>query len=182
MEQHQIKYSYENGYSYDTVKDFVKRFYFELVYSEDSDDPNTVIWTDNGNLKNFTQVFDNNTRYFIGSNAYIPYAKDSLLTDMFTLNSRFKLTDKLFYQGYASYISAGGTAQNSPYYFDFDFAGGNTETLFTCDDDFQELSNSIYDYFDEEYNNGVLLTDDEGYYYIQGNDYSTSTFNPRSSL
>ena len=161
-------------------EDYTKRFYFKLTYSEDSNDPHATIWEDNGNLFKIDYLQSFEDRYFVGSSQTIYYANENS-------KGEFKsLTDDIYYLGYLN-PTGGKTRDISilPFYvYNFDFAGGITELYIVNqnDYDYEEIINSRYDNWDKYYDDWTIITDESmGGSYIQGNDFTSSTF-PKGSV
>lgn len=169
-------YSHEKQ-KYSDISKIAKRFYFELTYSEDSNDPNAIIWTDNGTLKEFYETNQEpEWEYFIGGSGNIRYAKSKT---MLGLNTPYVLTNQFYYVGYLG-EDGKRKVDDIPFYrYDFDFAGGTTKLFFLNSATYTNDILNAYQDWNNEYNNNELIQDtSEGTSYKQGHDYATSTFQP----
>lgn len=123
---------------------YTKRYFFNLVYSDDSDDAYFTILDDNGMLWALSDYVNDGTTgqsekisdfkntYFIGSNQTIYYAQED---SNYILDS---LTDSIYY---------GKNRGEDTHVYNFAFSGGNTKEFYlskaTFDDDVSTHNNSI---------------------------------------
>ena len=159
------------------VSDYIKRFYYKLVYSEDSDGYGFEIWQDNGSLILGDIYSTPDSCVFIGSSQTIYYANE---------NSKHKIKDLSINRYYTGYNSLSEDNPRSvSYVYNFGFSGGTTTKLFlnssTYNDDLDKVnylldvsysdrdSFSVQDYNDD--NNSVT-----------GLDYSTTTFDREDNV
>lgn len=103
------------------ISDYTKRFYFDVVYSEDTDDTSISISAYNGNLLLSDDFTEPVKCYFIGSSQTIYYAEEKS-------NHNIKnLTNSVYYLGYID--NENGKVRDiteTPFYvYNFSF-GGNT--------------------------------------------------------
>lgn len=163
---------------YSDVSDFVKRFYFKLVYSEDTNDPHATIYEDNGALKYETELSEPEWIYFIGGSTNIRYAKYHKFLWVIPTNV-MTLSDKYYYTGY---LGEDGKREEEvddiPFYrYNFDFSGGTTKTFFTSDPTYeQDIMNTYDDLMLDYLERDIQQDTSEGASYKQGQGYATSTF------
>jgi len=156
---------------------YVKRYYFKLVFSEDSNDPNFVAWSDNGNLFQDTMTVDPEHSRFIGSNYGILYAKE---WGLFKLKMGQLFTQNFYSLGYLNFPFLPGeykTRSRSNVY-NFDYGGGTWEIYFENDasfsTDIENSNNNLQNIYNKD---EIPIDGSDGNSYIQGRDWSTSTFN-----
>ena len=123
---------------------YTKRYFFNLVYSDDSDDAYFTILDDNGILWSLSDYVNDGTSgqseaisdfantYFIGSNQTIYYAQED---SNYILDS---LTDSIYY---------GKNRGEDTHVYNFAFSGGNTKEFYlnkaTFNDDVLTQNNTI---------------------------------------
>lgn len=123
---------------------YTKRYFFNLVYSDDSDDAYFTISDDNGMLWALSDYVNDGTSsqseaisdfantYFIGSNQTIYYAQED---SNYILDS---LTDSIYY---------GKNRGEDTHVYNFAFSGGNTKEFYlnkaTFNDDVSTQNNTI---------------------------------------
>ena len=162
------------------IENYTKRFYFKLTYSDDSNDPHANIWTDNGNLYKIDYLESFEDRYFVGSSQTIYYSVES------SKGNFQSLSKNIYYLGYLN--PTGGKTRDisdTPFYvYNFDYAGGSTELYIVnqTDYNYDEMIKSRYDNWEKYYDDWTIVTDGStGGSYIQGNDFTSSTF-PEGSV
>lgn len=167
------------GFS-DNFRNYCERYFFNAVYSEDTNDPDYIVWGDlnNGELV-FTDFLDDfDYAYFVGSNQTIYYAEEKN-------NGKFKnLTNDIRKLGYLNRKEGGNVLDTSlmderAYYIhNFNFSGGVVHNLYlnspTYSGDSQDLLNKIT-ITDNKY--GVKQDGSNGNSYTNSDDIRDSQFN-----
>lgn len=163
-------------------KDYKKRFYFRLTYSEDSNDPHTEIWSDNGILqsasdKYYDPTYEADYSHFIGSSHSIYYAREK--------NGKYKeLSNRVYYRGLYNFrLTAGGPTRKAEDYYSFQyffsFSGGNTQILYLHDlaYDYNEQIKTVYDILKRNYDQYIFSQDGNAEnWHIKGEHESTTTY------
>lgn len=160
---------------------YTKRFYFNLVYSEDSNDPDQIIWSDNGDLAlgNFEE--NNNALCFVGSSHNIRYSHYKRLAGASWLpeTNFLQLDDSYYYVGYMGSTVHRDVTTVPFYHYDFYFYGGTTKLLFANSATFKEDKKKRYDELADNYskNKGKRQEDSsDGGSGIKGKGSSSSTY------
>lgn len=157
-----------------------KRFYFKLVYSEDSNDPDQVIWSDNGNLTlTKTNNDDAPPICFVGSSHNIPYTHYEKRNPIDVLwNTRRLVIDNSYY--YVGYMGSGvhRDITSVPFYhYDFYFYGGTTKLFFANSSTFKEDKKKRYEELADDYSkDGRQKDSSDGGSGIKGKGSSSSTY------
>lgn len=163
--------------------EYTKRFYFNAVYSEDSNDPYRIVFDDNGNLGQ-TYNLNNIYAHFIGSSQTIYYCAENGTSNVATKGIVTRI-DTVYYKGY---LNPWGNIDKDkirdistvPFYvYNFKFAGGTTNLLFLNSPTYSNDISNIYNDLNEIHNNNEIVPDSsEGGSYIQGIDSTSSTYEP----
>lgn len=126
-------------YHYSLITDDVKRFFFNLVYSEDSDetyfeisDSNGLLWC----LSDYVDSYDTQSEllsdfknvYFVGSNQKIYYGIED---------------NNYILDGLSDYIYYGKNNIQDERTFNFDYHGGSLIQYYLSDDDFEDNVSSL---------------------------------------
>lgn len=163
---------------YDTITPTdkpIKRFYFKLIYSEDSNDSNVEIWENNGNLFPIT-VSQIDNSYFVGSSQTIYYATNSYKYNMYLREL------SVYYKGYLNPFEFGEKVRDissTPFYvYNFSFGGGTTKLLFSNSSTYTEDIKNIYNDAQNIYDKDEIPEDSgDGNSYIQGQGSTSSSYN-----
>lgn len=163
--------------------EYTKRFYFNAVYSEDSNDPNCIIFDDNGNLGQ-TYNLNNIYAHFIGSSQTIYYCTENNTLNVATKGIVTRI-DTVYYKGY---LNPWGNIDKDkvrdistvPFYvYNFKFAGGTTNLLFSNSPTYRDDISNIYSDLNGIHNGTDIVPDSsDGGSYIQGIDSTSSTYEP----
>lgn len=163
--------------------EYTKRFYFNAVYSEDSNDPNCIIFDDNGNLGQ-TYNLNNMYAHFIGSSQTIYYCAENGTSNIATKGIVTRI-DTVYYKGY---LNPWGNIDKDkvrdistvPFYvYNFKFAGGTTNLLFSNSPTYTDDISNIYSDLNGIHNSTEIVPDSsEGGSYVQGIDSTSSTYEP----
>ena len=170
--EHSILTNPNNNYS--DISDLITRFYFKLTYSEDSDDPYSTIYSDNGNLFKYDENMDEpNFVYFIGGSTNIRYGEYGIL-------SISQLSNKYYYRGgYLGNNPFRDISEQPFYIYDFYFAGGTTKLFFLDSSSYEKNIMDCYDNLMIDYmSEGIQQDSSEGCSYKYGDNFSTATFQP----
>ncbi len=159
---------------------YKERYYFNAVYSEDTNDPDYIVWggLNNGELVYTDFLDDFDYAYFVGSNQTIYYAEEKN-------NGKFKgLTNDIRKLGYLNRKEGGNVLdtslmdERSYYIHNFNFSGGVVHNLYlnspTYGKDSQDLLNKIT-ITDNKY--GVKQDGSNGNSYTSSEDIRDSQFN-----
>lgn len=172
-----------------TVTDKAKRFFFTLVYSDDSDSTYFSISKDNGSLWALSDtVNDGNSTsdllediknsYFIGSNQTIYYAKEdnNYILDGLTNSIYYKgCSDSVYYQKYGN--STMKTRGDDSYSYNFSFSGGGVRYFYLNDYTFEDdISNMNQSLNDKKENSTVIIDTSEGKSQLIPADNTTYTY------
>ena len=167
-------------------KDYKKRFYFRLTYSEDSNDPTAEIWSDNGILqsasdKYYDPTYEADYSHFVGSSHSIFYVEEKN-------GKKKKFRNDLYYKGFYTFsLNSGGKTSDlmdenlSTIRYDFYFSGGKTQILYLYDNayNYNEQIKNVYDILKRNYEQYIFSTDaSAGDWHIRGKDERTSTYKP----
>lgn len=163
--------------------EYTKRFYFNAVYSEDSNDPYRIVFDDNGNLGQ-TYNLNNIYAHFIGSSQTIYYCAENGTSNIATKGIVTRI-DTVYYKGY---LNPWGNIDKDkvrdistvPFYvYNFKFAGGTTNLLFSNSPTYRNDISNIYNDLSTIHNNTEIVPDSsDGGSYIQGIDSTSSTYEP----
>lgn len=157
-------------------EDYTKRFYFKMVYSEDSNDPHATIWDTNGNL--FSTDFEPDIKpiAFVGGSHSIHYAHYKSFLGAFETNF-IQLDNDYYYVGYFG-ENVHREIESKPYYrYDFNFTGGTTKLFFLNSTTYENDIANAYNEWNEQYAKDEIVPDSSGGgSVLEGVDPSTSTY------